>query len=115
MLYRLTPSNPKDGEVWYNSTLGLLKGYVLGTAAWSAGGAAPNGNSGMSMAGYKDDARCGVVILEVQLLVGLQLHILTMAHLGHQMELFLHKLMLRDKQEWDIQLLQLVGWLSTTR
>ena len=35
------PSNPKDGEVWYNSTLGQLKGYVLGTAAWSAGGAAP--------------------------------------------------------------------------
>ena len=26
------PSNPKEGEVWYNSTLGLLKGYVLGPA-----------------------------------------------------------------------------------
>ena len=33
------PSNPKDGEVWYNSTLGLLKGYVLGTAVWTSGGA----------------------------------------------------------------------------
>ena len=30
------PSNPQDGEVWYNSTLGQLKGYVLGTAAWSS-------------------------------------------------------------------------------
>jgi hypothetical protein len=50
------PSNPKDGEVWYNSTLGQLKGYVLGTAAWSAGGAAPAGNGGTAMAGYKDDA-----------------------------------------------------------
>ena len=30
------PSNPKEGEVWYNSTLGQLKGYVLGTAAWAS-------------------------------------------------------------------------------
>jgi hypothetical protein len=50
------PSNPKDGEVWYNSTLGTLKGYVLGASAWSSGGAAPVGNSNMNMAGYKDDA-----------------------------------------------------------
>jgi len=32
------PSNPKEGEVWYNSTLGLLKGYVLGNAVWTSGG-----------------------------------------------------------------------------
>ena len=32
------PSNPKDGEVWYNSTLGQLKGYVLGVGAWASGG-----------------------------------------------------------------------------
>ena len=31
------PSNPKEGEVWYNSTLGLLKGYVLAPATMSAG------------------------------------------------------------------------------
>ena len=35
------PSNPKDGEVWYNSTLGVLKGYVLGTASFSSGPDAP--------------------------------------------------------------------------
>tara|TARA_R110002049_G_scaffold220473_1_gene392030 strand:+ start:591 stop:1574 length:984 start_codon:yes stop_codon:yes gene_type:complete len=39
------PSNPGDGEVWYNSTLGQLKGQVLGTAAWSSGG---NLNTGAS-------------------------------------------------------------------
>ena len=35
------PSNPKEGEVWYNSTLGQLKGYVLGTGTWSSGGSYP--------------------------------------------------------------------------
>ena len=35
------PSNPKEGEVWYNSTLGQLKGYVLGTGAWASGGNLP--------------------------------------------------------------------------
>ena len=32
------PSNPKEGEVWYNSTLGLLKGYVLGPATVESAG-----------------------------------------------------------------------------
>jgi len=32
------PSNPKEGEVWYNSTLGLVKGYVLSPATVSSGG-----------------------------------------------------------------------------
>ena len=32
------PSNPKEGEVWYNSTLGLIKGYVLSPASVSSGG-----------------------------------------------------------------------------
>ena len=32
------PSNPQEGEVWYNSTLQQLKGYVLGTAVWTSGG-----------------------------------------------------------------------------
>ena len=31
------PSNPKEGEVWYNSTLGQLKGYLLGTGTWASG------------------------------------------------------------------------------
>ena len=44
------PSNPGAGEVWYNSTLGLLKAEVLGTAAWSAGGNLNTGTS--SNAGF---------------------------------------------------------------
>ncbi len=32
------PSNPEEGEVWYNSTLGQLKGYVLSPASISSGG-----------------------------------------------------------------------------
>ena len=35
------PSNPKEGEVWYNSTLGQLKGYVLGSSSWASGGTYP--------------------------------------------------------------------------
>lgn len=32
------PSNPKEGEVWYNSALGQLKGYVLGPATVASAG-----------------------------------------------------------------------------
>ena len=34
------PSNPKEGEVWYNSTSGQLKGYVLGLGSFASGGTA---------------------------------------------------------------------------
>ena len=39
------PSNPKEGEVWYNSTLGQLKGYVLGLGSFSSGGTANTARS----------------------------------------------------------------------
>ena len=39
------PSNPGGGEVWYNSTLGLLKGYVLGLGSFSSGGTANTARS----------------------------------------------------------------------
>ena len=42
------PSNPKEGEVWYNSTLGQLKGYILAPATWATGGAL---NVGRTLAG----------------------------------------------------------------
>ena len=45
------PSNPKEGEVWYNSTLGELKGYVMGAAAWSSGGTYPTNIYGSAGAG----------------------------------------------------------------
>jgi hypothetical protein len=42
------PSNPKEGEIWYNSTLGEIKSYLLSPATWSSGGAL---NAGRSLAG----------------------------------------------------------------
>ena len=50
------PSNPKEGEVWYNSTLGQLKGYVLGVGAWAAGTNLPSarGAGGGTRVGTKD-------------------------------------------------------------
>jgi hypothetical protein len=31
------PTNPEAGQIWYNNTIGVLKGYQLVAAAWSAG------------------------------------------------------------------------------
>jgi len=36
------PTNPLEGEIWYNTTLGVLKGYKQIAAAWASGGAASN-------------------------------------------------------------------------
>jgi hypothetical protein len=32
------PVNPELGEIWYNSTIGSLKGYQTIAAAWASGG-----------------------------------------------------------------------------
>ena len=32
------PTNPQIGEIWYNTTIGVLKGYSFLADAWSAGG-----------------------------------------------------------------------------
>jgi hypothetical protein len=32
------PSNPEVGQIWYNNTIGVLKGYQLSAAAWASGG-----------------------------------------------------------------------------
>jgi hypothetical protein len=29
------PANPLEGQIWYNSTIGVLKGYKLVAAAWA--------------------------------------------------------------------------------
>ena len=52
------PSNPKEGEVWYNSTLGLLKGYVLGPATVESSG---NVNTGRSQAGGVGTMTAGIM------------------------------------------------------
>lgn len=32
------PANPVEGQIWYNTTSNLLKGYTYGTASWASGG-----------------------------------------------------------------------------
>ena len=32
------PVSPSEGQLWYNTTIGVLKGYLLNSAAWAAGG-----------------------------------------------------------------------------
>jgi hypothetical protein len=33
------PTNPELGQIWYNSSSGTLKGYLLATVnAWASGG-----------------------------------------------------------------------------
>ena len=32
------PSNPEEGQIWYNNTIGVLKGYKNIGATWSSGG-----------------------------------------------------------------------------
>jgi hypothetical protein len=29
------PSNPEVGQIWYNNTIGVLKGYTFTAAAWA--------------------------------------------------------------------------------
>ena len=50
------PSNPKEGEVWYNSTLGLLKGYVLAPATMSSGGNCSTGRTQLGGTGASQNA-----------------------------------------------------------
>jgi len=55
------PSNPGGGEVWYNSTLGQLKGYVLGASSFSSGPDAPISRTGTAGGGNSTNAAfvCG--------------------------------------------------------
>jgi hypothetical protein len=45
------PANPQEGQIWYNSTIGVLKGYDLTLAAWSSGGNLGTGRYNSSAAG----------------------------------------------------------------
>jgi len=31
------PANPTEGQIWYNSTSNLLKGYALVAGSWASG------------------------------------------------------------------------------
>ena len=35
------PSNPIEGQIWYNTTTGTLKGAQFNAAAWASGGNLP--------------------------------------------------------------------------
>ena len=45
------PTNPEIGQIWYNNTIGVLKGYQLVAAAWAAGGNLANTRQGGAGAG----------------------------------------------------------------
>ena len=45
------PSNPGEGEMWYNSTSQTLKGYVLAPASTSSSGAVNTGRTQLGSTG----------------------------------------------------------------
>ena len=45
------PTNPLEGQIWYNSTIGVLKGYDLTFATWSSGGNLSTGRYALAGAG----------------------------------------------------------------
>src|SRR5210317_1641295 len=45
------PANPVEGEIWYNSTSGVIKGYQTVAAAWASGGNINTSRRGMGGAG----------------------------------------------------------------
>ena len=50
------PSNPLEGQIWYNTTSGTLKG-VPQLQAWASGGSLIAVNNGLSGADYEDRTR----------------------------------------------------------
>jgi hypothetical protein len=50
------PANPQEGQIWYNSTIGVLKGYDLTLAAWASGGNLGTGRYGGGSAGTQTEA-----------------------------------------------------------
>ena len=47
------PSNPVEGQIWYNSTTGALKGAsVSTTGSWATGGNMNTARRGMASAQY---------------------------------------------------------------
>src|SRR5210317_2221016 len=54
------PSNPVEGQVWYNSTSNVLKGQGATTAgAWATGGSLNTGRRRMSGAGVSNSSALG--------------------------------------------------------
>ena len=49
------PSNPEVGQIWYNNTIGVLKGYDLTLAAWATGGNMTTARGGLAGAGTQTE------------------------------------------------------------
>ena len=45
------PSNPEAGQIWYNNTIGVLKGNLLVAAAWASGGSLATARKSIGPAG----------------------------------------------------------------
>ncbi len=50
------PVSPSEGQLWYNTTIGILKGYLLTSAAWASGGTLPGAKGGASGGGVQTAA-----------------------------------------------------------
>ena len=50
------PTNPEVGQIWYNNTIGVLKGYDLTLAAWATGGNMTTARGGLAGAGTQTAA-----------------------------------------------------------
>lgn len=58
------PSNPEEGQIWYNNTIGVLKGYRSLGGVWASGGNYPvsifePGSAGTQTAGLGFGGRTG--------------------------------------------------------
>ena len=56
-LIRKVSSDPTDaqvGQIWYNTTIGALKGYQTIDAAWASGGNMGTARDGLAGAGTQD-------------------------------------------------------------
>jgi hypothetical protein len=47
------PANPQIGQIWYNSTIGVLKGYKVLVLTWSSGGNLNTGRAHFCCWNYK--------------------------------------------------------------
>ena len=66
------PTNPEVGQIWYNNTIGVLKGYQLVAAAWASGGSlnttrynAASATAGTSTAALNSFGNTGPVLASV--------------------------------------------------
>ena len=45
------PSNPVEGQIWYNTSTNKVKGFIVSVGSWATGGALNNARSQLAGAG----------------------------------------------------------------